>query len=170
VNDWPRQTWIEAEPKRADRERAAMASLAPDMEWSEVSPAGGWEGYAPLWPIARAKPRKLKGLVEGRRLRLCVLYSQGFPMAQPVLFPLDPEPPVERRTVHDWHLNGDGSLCLLRTVDLWNGRETAADLVVKASGWFIEYMLMERGLIEAMTENGIHSNKSLDALIRGLDL
>jgi len=81
-----------------------------------------------------------------------------------------PEPPVERRTVHDWHLNGDGSLCLLRTVDLWNGRETAADLVVKASGWFIEYMLMERGLIEAMTENGIHSNKSLDALIRGLDL
>jgi hypothetical protein len=89
-------------------------------------------------------------------------------MVEPKLFPLDPDPPRDRRIVHSWHLNGDGSLCLLQTADAWTGRETAADLVAKASGWFIEYLLRERGAIEAMTERGIHSDDSLDGKIEEL--
>ena len=46
--------------------------------------------------------------------------------------------------------------------------ESGYDLVVKASGWFIEYRLMERGLIERMTESGIYSDITLDSLIEGL--
>jgi hypothetical protein len=165
VNDWPRESWIEAEPARAEKERAAMASVAPELTWIEDEAAGGWEGLVPVWPFDRPRPEGLDELLEGRRLRVRVRYSQAFPSVEPKLEPLDPEPPVVRRTVHDWHLNGDGTLCLLRTADLWTGRETAADLVVKASGWFIEYLLMESGAIESMTESGIHSDDSLDKVI-----
>jgi hypothetical protein len=61
---------------------------------------------------------------------------------------------------------GDGSLCLLQTADLWTGRETAADLVIKASGWFVEYLLMEAGAIERMTLSGLNADISLDETIR----
>ena len=145
-----------------------MAEVAPEMAWVDNDPAGGWEGFAPAWPFARAVPDGLEQLLGGRRLRLRVSYTQAFPSIEPRLQPLEPDPPIERRVLHSWHLNGDGTLCLLRTADLWTGRETAADLVVKASGWFIEYLLMERGLIEQMTENGINVDTSLDATIAGL--
>jgi hypothetical protein len=168
VNDWPRQSWMAGEPERLKVEREAMARVAPQMAWLEDEPAGGWEGLAPAWPFERPAPAGLDRLRDGRQLRLRVCPKQAFPSVEPKLWPLDPEPPIGRRTVHVWHVNGDGSLCLLRTADLWNGRETAADLVVKASGWFIEYLLMERGAIEEMTENGIYSDDSLDAVIAEL--
>lgn len=168
MKDWPRQSWLEAETARAAREREAMAEVAPEMAWIDDDPAGGWEGLAPAWPFARPAPAELGRLLEGRRVRLRVVYTQAFPSIEPRLVPLDPEPPIERRVLHSWHLNGDGTLCLLRTADLWTGRETAADLVVKASGWFIEYLLMERGLIERMTENGINEDTSVDGTIARL--
>jgi hypothetical protein len=167
VSEWSRQTWLDAEPEHERREREEMATVAPDMVWVEEN-AGGWEGTAPEWPFARPRPQGLDRLLAGRRLRVRVEYSQAFPMVEPKLTPLDPDPPPERRVLHSWHLMGDGSLCLLQTADLWTGRETAADLVAKASGWFIEYLLMERGAIERMTESGIHSDDSLDAVIEGL--
>jgi hypothetical protein len=166
--DWPRQSWLEAEPERAQRESDEMTRVAPDMAWLDDDPAGGWEGLAPIWPFERSKPAGLDNLLEGQRLRLRVFYSQGFPMVQPLLVPLDPDPPRDRRILHSWHLNGDGSLCLLQTAYAWDGRETAADLVVKASGWFIEYLLREREAIEAMTENGISADTSLDRVIEEL--
>ena len=166
--DWPRQSWLEAEPERARRERDEMKRVAPEMAWLDDDPAGGWEGLAPIWPFERSTPTGLDTLLEGRRLRVRVFYSQGFPMVQPLLLPLDPDPPRDRRIVHSWHLNGDGSLCLLQTAYAWDGRETAADLVAKASGWFIEYLLRECEAIEAMTENGISVDTSLDQLIEEL--
>lgn len=159
---------MEAEPERFEAERGAMAAVAADMEWLDDEPAGGWEGRVPAWPFERAVPLGLDELLEGRRLRVRVHYRQAFPSVEPTLEPIDPEPPIERRILHSWHLNGDGTLCLLRTADLWTGRESAADLVVKASGWFIEYLLMERGAIEHMTENGINHDDSLDAIIEEL--
>ena len=162
--DWPRESWLDAEPARAERERAEMQRVAPEMVWLEV-PAGGWEGFAPRWPFPRAAPDGLESLLEGRQLRLAVHYSEGFPMVEPNLFPLEPDPPRDRRILHSWHLMGDGSLCLLQTADLWTGRDSAADLVVKASGWFIEYRLMERGVLERMTESGIYSDSTLDSLV-----
>ena len=168
MNDWPRQSWTAAEPARLESEREAMAAVAPDMGWLEDKTAGGWDGLAPAWPFERPAPAGLDELLAGRRLRVRVRYLQAFPSVEPRLEPIDPEPPIERRVLHSWHLNGDGTLCLLRTADLWTGRETAADLVVKASGWFIEYLLMEQGAIERMTEAGINDDTSLDEIIEGL--
>ncbi len=162
--DWPRQSWLEAEPKRAKREREEMDRVAPEMVWLDA-PAGGWEGLTPRWPFPRREPSRLDELLEGKQLRLAIQYSQGFPMVEPKLIPLEPEPPVDRRVLHSWHLMGDGSLCLLQTADLWTGRDTAADLVVKASGWFIEYRLMELELVDRMTESGIYADVTLDQLI-----
>lgn len=163
--DRRRQTWIEAESKCVAKERQAMADIAPEMVWLADEAAGGWEGLAPKWPIRRPEPESLDGFLGGRQLRLRVEYSQAHPMVQPTLIPLDPEPPIERRVDHSWHVNGDGSLCLLQTAYQWTGRDTAADLVAKASGWFIEYLLLERGAVTAMTENGLHADDALDALI-----
>jgi hypothetical protein len=167
VADWPRESWLDAEPTRAEREREEMTRVAPEMVWLDV-PAGGWVGCAPRWPFPRGEPAGLETLLEGQQLRLAVQYSEGFPMVEPKLYPLEPDPPRERRILHSWHLMGDGGLCLLQTADLWTGRDSAADLVVKASGWFIEYRLMERGLIERMTESGIYSDATLDPLIEEL--
>jgi hypothetical protein len=72
------------------------------------------------------------------------------------------------RTQQDWHVNGDGSLCLLQEAQDWSPTGTAADLVVKAAGWFLEYLLMEQGRIPAMTTNGIATDDSLDALLTPL--
>ena len=56
MNDWLRQSWIEAEPERLAQEREAMANLAPEMVWLDGEPAGGWEGLAPAWPFERPEP------------------------------------------------------------------------------------------------------------------
>lgn len=167
-NAWPRQSWLEAEPARLACEHDAMAKIAPEMVWLADKAAGGWQGLAPAWPIPRPAPKGLERLLAGRQLRVGVCYSQAFPSVEPRLVPLDPEPPIERRILESWHLNGDGTLCLLRTADLWTGHETAADLIVKASGWFIEYLLMERGAIERMSDNGIYDDESRDEVIEGL--
>jgi hypothetical protein len=54
----------------------------------------------------------------------------------------------------------------VQTAQDWRpGDDTAADLVRKASGWFIEYLLMEDEKIEAMTIHGIFEDTSLDELI-----
>lgn len=165
VDVWPRQTWLDAEPDQVRKEQEAMAEVAPEMEWLADELAGGWQGFAPAWPFERSAPSGLVELLGSQRLQLRVVYSQGYPMVEPKLVPLDPNPPADRRILHSWHLNGDGSLCLLQSADAWTGRDTTAELVAKASGWFIEYLLMERGLIQAMTEEGLHSDDSLDALI-----
>ena len=161
----PRVSWQEAELQRLLREREEMSRCCPDMVWRHDARAGGWEGLAPEWPMPRARPAGLENLLSGRRLRLRVDYSPAFPMVEPRLWPLEPEPPRERRLRHPWHLNADGSLCLLEQAWDWDPSATAADLVVKASGWFIEYRLMEAGRITEMSERGIYVDASLDPVI-----
>jgi hypothetical protein len=165
VRDLPRQSWLEAEPERLVYERHEMERLAPEMAWIDLDGAGGWAGYAPGWPFEREAPAGLVAFLGGRRLKLLVAYSQAYPAVPPALFPLDPEPPLERRLLHRWHLNGDGSICVLQSLDHWSGREATAELVIKASGWFIEYLLVDRELCDAMSENGIAADPSLDHLL-----
>jgi len=162
--------WFEAEPARLEGEKEAMGELAPDLVWLEPGEdlrAGGWEGDVPVWPFARDAPEPgLSRLLAGRRLRVRVQYPESFPAVEPKIWPLlDPLPDPAHRTLHTWHINGDGSLCLLQTADLWTGSDPAAELVVKASGWFIEYLLMEAGVIEAMTLTGLSADESRDELI-----
>jgi hypothetical protein len=163
--DWPRERWIEAEPNRVEAEKATMATTAPDLEWRDDG--RGWEGVAPAWPFERPRPRELDVFLRGRRFRLRVEYLEGFPMAPPRVIPLEPEPDPAVRTQHDWHVNPDGSVCLFQSASDWTGTETAADLVVKAAGWFLEYLLMEAGLIDRMSVNGIANDSVHDHLFTG---
>jgi hypothetical protein len=165
------ESWVDAEPGLVDRERREMAEVAPELEWREDltwrqgQRAYGWEGLAPVWAADRPKPHGVDELLAGRRLKLQIIYPEAFPSVPPSLIPEDPDVPVERRTLSSWHVNGDGSLCLLRTAEDWQPTDTAAALVRKASGWLIEYLLMDAGEIERMTEQGIFSDTALDEIL-----
>jgi len=158
-------SWLDAEPQQLAREKNAMAQVAPELAWVDDDPAGGWAGVVPPWPFARPQPEQLEEFLDGRRLRIRVEYSQAHPMVEPTVRPIEPEPDPMYRTQQDWHVNGDGSLCLLQQARDWSPTDTAADLVVKAAGWFLEYLLMEQGRITAMTTRGIVTDDSLDELL-----
>ncbi|MGO8905454.1 MAG: hypothetical protein ACLQMH_07500 [Solirubrobacteraceae bacterium] len=138
---------------------------AEALLWPSGRTGAGWEGVAPAWGAQRPEPAGLQNLMQGRQLRLIVLYPEGFPMVPADLYPVDPEVPADRRTQQRWHVNGDGSLCMTQRADDWQPSDTAADLVLKASGWFIEYLLIEGGDLDAMTKRGIYVSDELDALI-----
>jgi hypothetical protein len=167
-----RQSWTDAEPRILRREHEAMGERAPEMQWRDevVGPDGkvgkGWEGLAPTWGGDRPKPDGVDGLLAGRQLRLKVIYREAFPAVPPALFPVDPDPPPERRTQHYWHLNPNGSLCLMRNAGDWKQTDTAAALVAKASGWFIEYLLVEADEIDGMTVTGIFTSTGIDPVLK----
>lgn len=142
-----------------------MSARAPAMAWRGDLAAGGWQGLAPTWAAERPAPAGLERFLAGRRLRLSVAYREGFPMVPPHLYPLDPEPGFEARTDHRWHVEGNGGLCLMQNTADWHPSETAADLVAKSAGWFVEYLLMKEGRIDQMTEQGLAGDASLDELI-----
>ena len=152
------------EPALLLREWQAMAAVAPELVWSDQGD-GSWAGLLPPWPFERNAPPGLDTLLAGQQLRVQVVYGQAFPMTAPVVWPIDPEPSIEQRTQHAWHVNGDGSLCLLEGATAWTGREAAAELIIKAAGWFIEYLLMSAGLITSMTSVGLAADLSMDAII-----
>jgi len=159
--------WTAAEPSRFAAELQAMAAVAPGLAWDER--VGAWVGAAPEWPFPRPRPGGLDEFLDGRRLLARVEYSQAFPMVAPRVVPISPEPDPMVRTQHEWHVNGDGSLCLLQRASDWDGAGAAAELVVKASGWFLEYLLMEAGRIDRMSEAGIVNDDSRDHLFAGRD-
>jgi hypothetical protein len=118
-------------------------------------------GSAPVRPV-----EALRGFLDALRIpATSIPDEQSYPMVPPNLFPREPEPPVLLRTQHRWHLNGDGSLCLLRVPELWTGREPVTDLLLKAAGWRIEYELMKANLIDRMSENGIVTDPTYDHLV-----
>jgi len=158
------RTWWIDEPLLLRREQEAMATVAADLTWSDNG-AGSWSGLVPAWPFERAEPPGLGMLLAGRRLRAQVSYGHAFPMTAPSVWPIDPEPSIAQRTQHEWHVNGDGSLCLLEAPAAWTGREPATELIIKAAGWFIEYLLMSAGLITGMTSTGLAADLSMDAVI-----
>jgi hypothetical protein len=47
----------------------------------------------------------------------------------------------------------------------WQLTDTASDLVRKASCWFVEYLLLEAGKIDAMTIRGIYGDTFLDPVL-----
>jgi|GEM_PF-3914228 len=50
----------------------------------------------------------------------------------------------------------------MQAAEDWQLTDTAADLVRKASGWFIEYLLLETNAIEKMSVRGIFTDTTLD--------
>lgn len=152
--------WFEDDPARLEREIEAMKPVAARLTWA----GGHWVGRLPLWPMERPEPIGLRDYVRARRLQVEVHYLESFPMVAPRFLPIDPEPPLTVRTMSRWHVLGDGALCLFQNFTDWEPHCTAADLVPKAAGWFLEYLLMDDGRIDAMTESGMASNDELDSL------
>jgi hypothetical protein len=175
--DRPRVHWYEADERRLVEEQAAMRDVAPELVWTTSFPdgspaaflgAGGWQGRLPLWPFCRPAP---KGVTEwlGRGMEVVIGCSPAHPVAMPRIWPLDPEPTVEHRTRHSWHLNGDGTVCFFLLTTGWTGRELVSELVYKASGWFLEYQLMNGDPdVDVMTSEGIASSNIFDQRLAAL--
>jgi hypothetical protein len=163
--DWPRIGWQDAEPGVVRREQQAMKAAAPDLVWRDEADGSGWYGRVPHWAASRPAPAGLEAFLAGRRLQLRIRYPEAFPMVPPRLYPLDPEPQLIARTQQQWHVEGDGALCLMQAATDWHPRDTAADLIAKASAWFVEFLLLTDGCISQMTERGISVDTSLDSLI-----
>jgi hypothetical protein len=169
--DLPRISWLEAEAKRVEREQAEMERWCPgmqwrtDLTWADGRHGAGWEGLAPTWGSDRPQPAGVGQMLDGRQLRLRVLCPEAFPMVPPDLYPIHPEVPISRRTQHRWHVNGDGSLCMMQAAGDWQPTDSAADLVRKAAGWFIEYLLVDAGDLAVMTRRGIYVSDEIDALL-----
>ncbi len=157
-----RVSWVDDEPARFARELEAMPAVAPDLHWV----GSHWEGLLPLWPFERPEPPGLVEFTSGRRLRVEVHYLESFPMVAPRFLPIHPQPEIAVRTMHRWHVAGDGSLCLFQNFTDWQPVNTAADLVPKAAGWFLESLLMVDDVIEAMSTGGIADDDCLDHLFR----
>ena len=121
-------SWVAAEPVVLERESRLMSAVAPSLEWLSDSPSGGWRGLLPLWPFARPEPPGLAAFLGGRQFEVLVVYLESFPMAEPRIYPLDPVPDLAHRSLHSWHLNGDGSLCLLRQASDWDGTGSASEM------------------------------------------
>ncbi|MFX0577116.1 hypothetical protein [Nocardia nepalensis] len=158
------EDWWVHEPQRFDADCDEMARRFPGLAWIPEG-SGQWEGELPLWPFDRPQPAGLEAWLGGRGLRLQVQCGQAYPVVAPRLFALDPEPGLHQRLLHRWHVNSDGSLCLLADPTRWTNRMSLSDLLLKAAGWRIEYELMVAGVLESMTDNGIVSDDVLDALI-----
>ena len=53
----------------------------------------------------------------------------------------------------------------MQAADNWQPENTAADLVRKAAGWHIEYLLVDGGDLDRMTKRGIYVSDEIDALL-----
>lgn len=157
-------TWRDRDSQRYRRDLSEVGETFPTLVWTDTA-GGGWDGALPLWPFDRPAPDSLADVTGPDGLRMELRYPQAYPMVAPAIRPLEPEPELREWTIHGWHVNGDGTLCLLRSTALWDPRSSVVDLLLKAAGWRIEYALMKAGAIEAMTANGIVSNTIFDELI-----
>jgi hypothetical protein len=159
--------WFEADPGRLRLELDRVSSVAPDLHWTEEmegTTGGGWRGECPVWPFKRERPPNLEAFLAGRRFQLEVRCSPAHPVAAPEFVPKDPVPDLWVRTSGEWHVLGNGSLCLMQNTLDWTGRETVDQLILKAAGWLLEFLLLRAGLIDAMTVGGIVEDGSIDHL------
>lgn len=161
------RSWWEDEPDRMEREIAAMLEAAPGLRWltADEEPSGGWEGPVPMWPFDRPTPTGVSALVADEPLRVRIACGHAFPMVEPAVRPLNVDVPNAAFGWTTWHVLPNGNLCLLRESVAWDPRVAAAELIPKISGWYLEYQLLRRGLIDAMTESGLAADDSRDRLL-----
>lgn len=155
--------WWRYDPARLQSDTAVIEREFPDLAPVDGGAGLGWEGVLPLWPFARPAPAQFRSGVAGLGLKL--VFLESYPMSMPQVFPLGPEPEFLERTQHRWHVNGDGSLCLVQEQRAWTGRESIRDLLLKAAGWRLEYDLVRVGVYPSMSENGIVTDDRRDEAI-----
>jgi ubiquitin-protein ligase len=159
------RSWWQDEPGRLERDLDDLAAAGFDLTWSPVG-SGRLDGRLTAWPLDRAVPDGLDELLPTGGLLVQVEFGHGYPMVCPRVYAEDPKPPLERCTQHRWHVNGDGSLCLLQSADAWDPATRLSDVLRKAAAWRVEYALVETGVVEAMSLSGIVSNPERDHLVR----
>lgn len=155
-------TWWADQPRRLERELAAMSAVAPDMAWDTDD--SGWAGTVPLWPFDRPQPARVQALVR-EPLAVRIVCGPAYPMVEPAVTPLGLDIPLQALGWTRWHVLPNGDLCLLQSTSAWPPEAVAADLVHKVSGWYVEYHLMLAGLIEAMSPAGIAADTLYDDLL-----
>ncbi|MCI1018063.1 hypothetical protein HWD99_05455 [Microbacterium sp. C5A9] len=158
-----RRSWWVDDPARLELEKLDVASVAPDLEWVPEN-AGRFEGEILIWPFSRPEPIGLRDLVKVPG-RVHVEYRHAFPAVPPTVICKQPTPPIVLRSFEAFHVLPNGALCLLRDADQWTLNSRTSELLLKASGWIIEYALLEAGAVDRMTKNGIVEDDMLDELI-----
>lgn len=158
-------SWWADEPQRLQRELAAMRVAAPELHWETDGHTGLWRGTVPLWPFDRERPAGVFALVGGEPLYVLVVCGAAYPMVEPDVVPLGLRIPWIALGWTRWHVLPNGHLCLLQATSAWPPSAMAAEIIPKVSGWYIEYHLMQRGLIEEMSPNGIADDTRYDDLL-----
>jgi hypothetical protein len=156
------RTWWEDDPARLTQEIADVQEVAPMLSWT-ADGAGFFEGPLTLWPFSRPAPTNLSHLLDPFVVR--VEYGHAFPAAPPQVMPLLPQPVPTIRGFTDFHVLPSGRLCLLRDADQWYPWSKTSELLLKASGWAVEFALLEAGAIPKLSVSGIVSDTSHDATI-----
>ncbi|WP_285035863.1 hypothetical protein [Plantibacter sp. ME-Dv--P-095] len=160
--------WPDWDPRRLERDLREVSAFAPELEFLPVgsthAPNCGWFGPIPLWPFDRTRPEGLDTLVDSP-LSVLVVCSSAHPVVAPTLYPIDPEPQLQEVSDTVWHVAPGQSLCLFQSDGFWDPAASITELLTKAAGWRIEYALMHANAIERMTERGIVSDPSFDAVI-----
>ena len=163
--------WHEAEPDRLARDQADMAEHFPSFELDLTEGQGVWRGRLPAWPFDRPEPEGLAALLEPHGgLKVELAYVAAYPMVFPYVVPVDPRPSFETWTQARWHVLGNGALCLFQTVADWDPTSHVTDLLYRAAAWHVEFALLTRGAVDAMTLQGIVNDDSLDSLITEIAL
>lgn len=156
------RTWWEDDPARRDQEIIDVQDVAPLLAWSAEG-AGWFEGQLPLWPFSRPAPGDISDLLDPFLVR--VEYGHAFPAAPPQVLPIVPQPVPTIRGFTQFHVLPSGRLCLLRNADQWYPWSRTSELLLKASGWAIEFALLEAGVISQLSVSGIVDDTSYDNLI-----
>lgn len=156
------RTWWEDDPARLEQEISDVQGIAPLLTWTAEG-AGRFEGPLPLWPFPRQAPECISDLLDPFVVR--VEYSHAFPAAPPHVLPLVPQPVPTIRGFTQFHVLPNGRLCLLRDADQWYPWTRTSELLLKASGWAVEFALLEAHAITQMSESGIVEDSSYDDLI-----
>lgn len=155
--------WWRYDGLRLDADTRAIEQVFPELGPIAGGPGRGWSGRLPVWPFERSAPARFRDDVKG--LEMLLLFPESYPMAMPDIHPIDPEPEFAEWTQHRWHVNGDGSLCMVQEQRTWTGRQSVVDLLLKAASWRLEYGLVRAGLVDSMSENGIVSDARRDLKI-----
>lgn len=158
------RTWWEVQPALLTHVLGDLKDAGFDLTWGPTG-SGVLTGRLPRWPLGRPAPEGLDDLLGGDGLAVEVVLGHAFPMVLPAVRPVEPEVPWDRWTQHRWHVNGNGTLCLLQSAQAWDPQTPLSDVLRKSAAWYVEYRLIESGVIDAMSTNGIVSDDSYDHLV-----
>jgi hypothetical protein len=157
-------SWWQVQPALLKHVLDELQAAGFELTW-EATGSGMLAGQLPTWPLDRQAPAGLDDLLEGRGMTVEVVFGHAYPMVCPAVKPVDPAVPYDRWTQHKWHVNGNGTLCLLQSAQAWDPQTPLTDVLRKSAGWYVEYRLLEAGAIDAMSTSGVVSDDSYDPLV-----